>query len=149
MMWKNIYRVSGRPASTLWNDMWRLNKQMDHLFGGTRGPIGREYPMLQAWSGAEGLVIVANIPGVDEEKLDITINGRALTLSGSGTTEEMPEDARFYRQERTSGEFSRSVELPYDVDVEAVKASYQNGMLQIELPRVPEDQPRKITVNGR
>jgi HSP20 family protein len=148
MMWKNIYRVSGRPANARRYDMWRMNRQMDHLLGGTRGPICRDYPSLQAWSGDEGLIIVATMPGVDEDALEITVDGRTLTLSGSRLAEDLPDSARTYRQERASGEFNRQVELPYDVDVDAVKASYEDGLLQIELPRVAEDLPRKITVNG-
>ena len=148
MMWRNMYRVSRRPANGRWNDMWRLNRQMDHLLGGTRGPIRSEYPLFQAWASDEGLLIVANIPGVDEDALEITVDGGTLTLTGSRSTEDMPENARVFRRERASGQFSRSVELPFDVDVEAVKASYENGLLQIELPRVPEGRPRKIAVNG-
>lgn len=148
MMWKDIYRVSRRPASTRRHGMWRLNRQMDHLLGGTRGPIRNEYPLLQAWSGDEGLIIMASIPGVDENELEIMVDGRTLTLAGSRPAEDLPQEARLYRQERTSGQFSRSVELPYEVDVDAVRASYKDGMLAIELPRLPEDQPRKIAVNG-
>lgn len=147
-MWKNIYRVSRRPANFWWGDMWRLNRQMDHLFGGTRGPIHSEYPLLQAWSGDEGLIIVANMPGVDEDSLDITIEGRTLTLAGSRSGQNYPASMLTYRHERPSGEFNRSIELPYEVDDEAINASYKDGMLRIELPRVPEDQPRKINVNG-
>jgi HSP20 family protein len=104
--------------------------------------------LFQAWASDEGLLIVANIPGVDEDALEITADGGTLRLTGSRSTEDMPENARVFRLERASGQFSRSVELPFDVDVEAVKASYENGLLQIELPRVPEGRPRKIAVNG-
>ena len=148
MMWKNVYRVSGRPASAWWQDMWRLNRQMDHLLGGTRGPVRSEYPLVKAWSGEQGLIIEASMPGVDQDSLEITVDGRTLTLAGSRPAEDMPDGARTYRQERVNGQFSRSIELPYDVDADVIKASYQDGMLQIELPRVPEEQPRKISVNG-
>jgi HSP20 family protein len=148
MMWKNIYRVSRRPANTWWHDMWHLNRQMDHLLGGTLGPVRSEFPRIQAWSGDEGLIVVASMAGVDQEELEITVDGRTLTLSGSRSAADLPESAKTYRRERASGNFSRSIELPYDVDAEAVKASYTNGLLQIELPRLPEEQPRKIAVNG-
>lgn len=147
MMWKN-YRISRRPANSWWNDMWRLNRQMDHFLGGTRGPIQREYPLLDAWSGDNGMILVANLPGIDQATLDITIDGRTLTLSGDRPADEQPADAIVYRQERLSGHFSRSVDLPFDVDIDAVNASYDAGVLEIELPRVPEEKPRKISVNG-
>jgi HSP20 family protein len=125
-----------------------MHQQMDHFFGGTRGPIRREYPLLKAWAGDEGMIIAAEIPGIDEDALEITIEGRTLTLGGNVVPIELPEGARHYRQERGQGQFSRSVNLPFDVDVDAVNASYDDGLLEITLPRVPEDKLRKIVVNS-
>ena len=148
MMWKNGYRVSRRPTSAWWNDVWRLNRQMDHIYGGTLGPIRREHPLLEVWSGDEGLIVIAKMPGIDGDGTEITVDGRTLTISGSRPSTELPEGARSYRQERAGGQFSRSVTLPFDVHVERIKASYHDGMLRIELPRLPEEKPRRITVNG-
>jgi HSP20 family protein len=128
--------------------MWRMNQQMDHLLGGTRGPVSREYPLIEAWSGDDGMIIMANMPGVEHDAIDIKVDGRTLTLSGERIADEMTEDMRSYRRELASGTFSRSVELPFEVAVESVEASYENGVLEIVLPRVPEEKPRKITING-
>lgn len=127
--------------------MRRLNRQMDYFFGGTRGPIRTEYPLLNAWVGEDGLVVRAEMPGVEAHQLQISVEGRTLTLSGSRNTEELPDDVRYYRRERAAGEFSRVLELPFDVDVDEVKADYAGGVLQIELPRLPEEKPRQITVS--
>ncbi|UCG22936.1 MAG: Hsp20/alpha crystallin family protein [Chloroflexota bacterium] len=125
-----------------------MNRQMDFMFGGTRGPIRREYPLLNAWASEDGLLIRAEIPGVNADELDISMDGQNLTLSGSRETEELPEEARHYRNERIGGEFTRSVELPFDIDVEAIKASFADGVLEIELPRLPEEKPHRIAING-
>lgn len=148
MMWRNSYRAPMRPGNAWWNEMRRLNRRMDYVFGGTRGPVGREYPLLNAWASEDALLIMAEVPGAAEEDLDISVDGRALTLSGSRRSDELPEGARHFRQERSSGNFSRTIELPFDVDVEAVKATYAGGTLEIELPRLPEEKPRKIALNG-
>ncbi len=148
MFWRNTYRAPMRSANSWMNDMRRMNRQMDYLFGGTRGPIRAEYPLLNAWSGDDGLVIVAEVPGVSEDELEITIDGRTLTLSGTRKADELHEGARQYRRERSYGEFSRTVQLPFDVDVDSVKAAYVGGLLEIELPRLPEEKPRKIALNG-
>lgn len=148
MFWRSTYRVPKRPANSWMKDMRRMNRQLDYLFGGTQGPIRAEYPLLNAWSGDDGLVIAAEVPGVAKDELEITVDGRTLTLSGTRLAEELPEDARQYRRERNHGEFSRTVELPFDVDVEKVEANYVGGVLEIELPRLPEEKPRKITLNG-
>lgn len=148
MIWRSAYRSPLHPANAWWNEVRRQNRRMDHLLGGTRGPIGREFPLLNAWVGEEGLVVVAEVPGVTADDLAITVDGRNLTLSGSRQEAELPEGARQYRRERSSGEFSRSLELPFDVDVEAVKATFLDGVLEIELPKVAEEKPRKITINS-
>lgn len=147
MMWKNGYRVSRRPAYSWWNDMWRSTRNADHLFGGTQGPIGREYPPLEVWSSEEGLLVTASMAGIDPETLEIVIEDQTLTISGNRPSIDEPDGARRYRQELASGHFGRNIKLPYKVDVEAVVANYSDGLLTIELPRVPEEKPRKIVVN--
>ena len=148
MMWRSAYLAPRRSANSWFNQMRRMNRQKDFMFGGTRGPIRREYPLLNAWAGEEGLLIRAEIPGVGADDLDISVDGRNLTLSGNRAEAMLPEEARHYRSERIGGEFTRSVELPFDIDMEAVKASFTDGVLEIELPRLPEEKPRKIAING-
>jgi HSP20 family protein len=121
---------------------------MEFLLGGTRGPIRVKYPALNAWVNDEGLMVTAEVPGVNPEDIEITILDDTLTLSGSRNTDELPDGAEFKRRERGSGEFSRSIELPFRVDGDAVEAHFNNGVLQITLPRVPEEKPRKITVKS-
>ena len=147
MLWTSRYRVPMRPANAWWNEMRRLNRQMDYLFGGTRGPIRNEYPLINAWAGDDGLKISAELPGVNVDDLDISIDGRTLTLSGVRQPEDVAEDARHYRHERSSGQFTRTVELPFDVEVDSVQATYEGGILGLTLPRLPEEKPRTITVH--
>lgn len=146
MMWTTSYRVPRRSGNAWWNQVRRLNRQMDYMFGGTRGPIRREFPLVNAWASEDGLLVAAEIPGVSADELDISIVGRNLTLRGSRQAQEMPEEARQYRRERTFGDFERTIELPFDVDLEGVTASYNDGLLHIELPRLPEEKPRKIAL---
>jgi HSP20 family protein len=146
MMWKNGYRASRRPVGAWWNDMWRYNRHIDHLFGGTQGPISSEYPPLEVWSSNEGLSVIASLAGIDLEALEIEIDGQTLKISGNRPSIEVPENARSYRRELVCGQFNRKVELPYEIDVESVMATYSDGLLEIELPRIPEEKPRKISV---
>ena len=147
MMWKNGYGVTRRPAYSWWSDMWRSTRNADHLFGGTQGPISREYPLLEVWSSEEGLLVTASMAGVNRESLEILIEGQTLTISGNRPSIDEPDRARRYRQELASGQFYRNITLPFEVDVEAVVANYSDGLLTIELPRIPEEKPRKIVVN--
>ena len=147
MMWKNVYRRPAWPRSMLWRDLQDFQGNMEFLLGGTRGPVQSRFPMINGWINDEGLIVTAEIPGVEPDEIDISIKDESLTLSGSRSDEELPESSEYIRRERSSGKFSRTIELPFRVDVDVVKAQFQNGLLRIELPRLPEEKPRKIKVN--
>ena len=120
----------------------------DHPVAPSLDDLDHAEASVDAWAGEEGLLIRAEIPGVGADDLDISVDGRNLTLSGNRAEAMLPEEACHYRSERIGGEFTRSVELPFDIDMEAVKASFTDGVLEIELPRLPEEKPRKIAING-
>lgn len=120
---------------------------MEFLLGGTRGPVQSRFPAINGWVNDEGLIVTAEIPGVEPDEIDISIVDESLTLNGTRDDKELPEGSEYIRRERSSGKFSRTIELPFRVDVDAVKAQFQNGVLRIELPRLPEEKPRKIKVN--
>ncbi len=136
------------PAGSFASDMRRLQHEMDFLFGGTRGPNQGNYPPLNAWINDEGLIVTAEIAGVDPDGIELTVENETLVLSGAREAEELPESARQRRRERGFGEFSRTLELPFKIDASAVEATASNGVLQIVLPRLPEEKPRKIAVNA-
>jgi HSP20 family protein len=136
------------PTGAIVSDMRRLQHDMDFLFGGTRGPHQANYPPLNAWIDDEGLIVTAEIAGVDPENIQIAVENEALYLSGKRITEELPESARRLRRERSFGEFTRTLELPFQIDADSVEATIRNGVLQIVLPRLPEEKPTKITVKA-
>jgi HSP20 family protein len=153
MMWRNRY--GGRnmmwPAHGMRNDRRGLRGarwDMDFLLGGTSGPVQSNFPAMNVWQGDEGVVVTAEIPGVLPENIEITVSGDILTVSGNRDDEQLPENARYNRRERGHGEFSRKLKLQYHVDSESVVATFTNGILQIELPRLPEEKPRKIEVKS-
>lgn len=69
-----------------------------------------------------------------------------LTISGSRDDEVLVEGSEYIRRERRSGKFSRTIELPFQIDVDAIQTQFQNGVLRVELPHIPEGKPRKIKV---
>jgi HSP20 family protein len=103
---------------------------------------------MNVWNGMDSAVITAELPGVDPESVDISIVGETLTLSGQRQPEEMPEEARYHRQERGNGRFTRAFQLPFLVDANGVEARFERGVLQISLPRAEADKPKKITVKA-
>jgi HSP20 family protein len=83
---------------------------------------------------------------VDINDLGISVVGNNLTISGNRESEVTDENTTYHRQERNCGYFSRSIELPYQVDSEKTEASLEDGVLKIVLPRSEADKPRRISV---
>lgn len=146
-MWRYVYRRPTWPSRMLWRDSQDFQGNLGFLLGGTRGPVQSRFPMINGWVNDEGLILTAEVPGVNPDEFDISILDENLTLSGSRDDEELPEGSNYIRRERNHGKFSRTIELPFRVDVDAVKAEFQNGVLRIELPRLPEEKPRRIKIN--
>jgi len=151
MLRRNLYGNGNRyrmlwPSNAVWRDMRRLQREMGHLMGGTSAPITASFPAINLYSGDEGVILTAEIPGVEMEDLEITVLGETLTLSGSRNMEEVEEGVTYHRRERGQGTFTRTVELPFRVDSDNVEAKFSNGVLHVMLPRIEEEKPRKITV---
>jgi len=148
MIYRNEYRRVMRPRRVMWRGVRDLQNEMEFLLGGTRGPIRKEYPMINAWVNEDGLIVSAELSGVDPEEIDISVVGDTLSLSGTRNGEDLPDGAEYYRRERGHGEFTRSLNLPFKVDVDGVEASFVNGILKLELPRLPEEKPKKILLKS-
>jgi HSP20 family protein len=144
-----MYRRYRIPA--VWHEMDRLQSEMNRLFEvyyPNRVRQAPAYPALNVWTNDEGLKVTAEVPGVSPEDIDINVVGDMLTLSGTRKTDELDENARYHRQERGYGDFIRSLQLPFPVDVNKVEATFHNGLLMVAMPRAEEDKPRKITVKS-
>ncbi len=142
-----MYRTIYTPS--VLSEMERLQREMNRLFEGVvprRLRSAPSYPAMNVWSNQDGALITAEVPGVQPEHIDISVVGETLTLTGERLAPEVGEDARYHRQERGYGKFSRSIELPFRVDADQVQATFNQGVLQIRLPRAEEDKPRKISV---
>ncbi len=142
-----MYRTIYTPS--VLSEMEPLQREMNRLFEGVvprRLRSAPSYPAMNVWSNQDGALITAEVPGVQPEHIDISVVGETLTLTGERLAPEVGEDARYHRQERGYGKFSRSIELPFRVDADQVQATFNQGVLQIRLPRAEEDKPRKISV---
>ena len=103
------------------------------------------YPSVNLFEDKEGsnLLVLAELPGMEKDKIGIDFQNETLTISGEIDKKEK-EGA--HRLERKSGKFSRSIKLPHRVDAEKVNARYEDGVLAITLVKAEEAKPRKISV---
>ena len=125
-------------------DITTLRDEMNRLFTDfSSGSIGA-FPPINLWTGEHSLVVTAELPGVSQSDLDLSIRDDTLTISGRRPA---PSDdhATWYRRERNYGDFSRTIELPFRIDPERVQARLTNGVLEIELHnREWENAPRPV-----
>jgi HSP20 family protein len=96
----------------------------------------------------DGYELRADLPGVKESDLEISVTGNVLTISGRREEERREESDQYFAVERSYGSFARSFALPEGADTDHVKAELKDGVLTIVVPKRPEVQPRKITVGG-
>ena len=141
-----------RNVPNMWEEMERLQREMNRLYRTSRGSrlhSAPSFPAMNIWANEEGQIITAEIPGVEPDDLDVSVTGEVLTLSGTRKPEQMGEnEVRYHRQERGYGRFKRSIQLPYPVQADKIEASFKNGVLKVSLPRAEEDKPKKITVKS-
>ncbi len=125
-----------------------LDDMFDRLLGrpGEVTTTGTRSPALEAFLEDDRLVVSADLPGVDPEQLEVTITGNLLTIRG--TRRERREQRRrdFIHREVAYGTFERVLTLPHPVQAEATRATYQNGVLELTMPRSREATRRKVTI---
>jgi HSP20 family protein len=144
MFGQGLWRVGGSMDPL--REMQRLRREMNQVFSGIEQPLSQEDPLVNAWVGEQDVIIIAEVPGVDPAKVDISVVGDTLTISGLRDAVPLKEGESYHRQERSYGRFSRSLQLPFHVEAAKVEAKYERGILKITLPRAEADKPRKIAV---
>jgi HSP20 family protein len=137
-------------ARSPWRDFGRMQAEVERLFDRSRGRLNDSYapgfPAVNLWTSEDSVVLTAELPGVDPDKIDIAVVDDTVTISGSRTVEDAPEGAVIHHRERGYGEFARSFRLPFRIDSSGVDARYANGILEVKLPKAAEDRPRKVPV---
>jgi HSP20 family protein len=111
------------------------------------GPSGSgAYPPVNIFDSPEGALIVAEVPGLDTAKLNVTGAGRTLTISGEREFKPDGAGRGYHRRELNEGKFSRSIQLPDDYEAGKAEARYEAGLLIVRVPRAERAKPRQITV---
>ena len=137
-----------RELGTLQSEMNRL---FNTVFDGP-APSGatmrRWMPPMDLVESGEDFVLRADLPGMSEEDVKIELEDSTLTISGQRKAEHEAQGEGFYRVERATGAFSRSLTLPKGVDPEAVSARFDRGVLEVRIPKPAERKPRRISIGG-
>jgi HSP20 family protein len=139
-----------RELDVLQTDMNRL---FDAFFqgrggGATSAGSGRWVPAMDLIETEGHFVLRADLPGLSQEDVDLEVKNDVLTISGERRSEQHDKGEGFYRVERSFGRFSRSLDLPAGVDASAVSADFDNGVLEVRIPKPAEHQPTKIRIGA-
>jgi HSP20 family protein len=106
------------------------------------------FPPVNIFDDGEGVAVFAELPGIDPGTLKISGQGNTLTLSGERKREESGNPRGFHRRERPIGEFSRSLQLPENLDMAKAAAKYEAGVLKIRIPKAESARARQIQVEA-
>ena len=137
-----------RELGTLQSEMNRL---FNTVFDGptpSGNTMRRWMPAMDLLESGDDFVLKADLPGMSEEDVKIELEDSTLTISGERKTEHQAEGEGYYRVERSTGAFSRSLTLPKGVDPEAVTAHFDRGVLEVRIPKPAERKPRRISIGG-
>jgi HSP20 family protein len=132
-----------------WALVSRLQRHLDHALGESADGASVSWiPHVDIHEEAERFVVAADLPGVEGKDIDVTADKGVLTIKGERRSEKKTSQEGFERVERASGTFVRRFTLPESVDAEAIKATHVNGVLEVSIPKRPQEQPRRISVQA-
>jgi len=106
-----------------------------------RGP----FPPINVFQQGDNILAIMELPGVDKDALQIQAQANTIRISGKKAV-DYADGASVHRRERVSGEFDRTLSLPVELDPDAIKAEYRDGLLALYLPRAESDKPRNIKI---
>jgi len=145
-----------RPTLRTWPGLGRLSDLRDEIDRLFESPLGetRTSQLLSGWTPAldvyeeqDHFIVKAELPGLKKEDIEVSFHDGGLSISGERKSETKHEDAEVYRAERFFGRFQRTVTLPAPVAVDKARASYQDGVLTVTLPKTEEAKSKHIDVS--
>ena len=134
-----------REVATLQNRVNALFRDMNE--GESPLTTASFIPAVDIYEDNEKVVLKLEVPGIEEKDLDVRVENHTLTVKGERKFEKEEKEENFHRIEQSYGSFYRAFTLPNTVDTENVGASYNAGVLKLELKKKPEAQPKQIKVN--
>jgi HSP20 family protein len=149
-----IWRPRGASVSP-WRAFEDMERAVDEMLG-MRGMAQRRTPQEREWMPSVEMfekdntyIIKAELPGVKPGEIDVSVTDHNLTIKGEKQASRETKNEDYYLSEVSYGSFMRSIPLPENVDADRVEASFEDGMLEITVPKMALTQPRKVAVSAR
>jgi HSP20 family protein len=140
-------------------DLMSIQNELNRLFGQTYAGQGEQQalasrsgsawvPPLDVFETNDKFVVTVELPGIEPDSVDVSVEDSTLTVRGERSFYRDVDENSFHRVERRYGAFARTLTLPQAADAERIEASFDRGVLTIEVPKVEQAKPRKITVKA-
>jgi Molecular chaperone (small heat shock protein) len=139
--------VRWEPFRELASFQSEMSRWMNGLLDGPGRATQNWVPSLDVWETDSEVVYAFDLPGIPQDKISIETKEDTLTVSAERERREEASDEGFYRFERRYGTFARAVGLPQGVDQDQISASYDNGVLEVRVPKPEEEKPRRIALS--
>jgi len=130
-----------------WRELSRLRDEVNRLFSGSLEGRPTATPAINVWTNDDGAVMRVLLPGFDAKDIDVSVLGDSVTISGKRDAPKHKDEATCHRRERDFGSFARTLQLPFRLESQQVKAEFKNGVLELKLPRADADRPKRIAVS--
>jgi len=128
-----------------------MRREMEDIFKRSQRVFthqGRNFPLINIYNQPEEIRVVAEVPGVAKEDLQISFSHGELKISGQRKSLDLPEKSLQIRAERQSGNFEKTLRIPFEVNADKLHAELHNGILQIGLPKAESARARQIVINA-
>lgn len=124
-----------------------MNRLFDSFFRPGQGREPQRWaPATDLIEDGDELVLKLDLPGMNDDNVDVEVEGNVLVVSGERSEERQSEEGGHLRRERSFGKFTRSFTLPEGTDPEAISGSFENGVLELRIPKPGEAQPHKVKI---
>ena len=130
-----------------WRELERIRREMDNLFDTNTRTVSRGYPPINVYDTGNDVKLHAALPGMTKDDINVSFTDGNSTLTGK--RKPLVDDGKFtiIRNERSTGEFEKTINIPYPIVHDSISADFKNGVLTIILPKAEEAKPKKIEVN--
>lgn len=136
----------GYPFDSILNVQRALEDSMTSDWFGPSTSSRGGFPPVNVFRENDSYVVIAELPGVNRDAINVEIHRRQVRLSGKKAI-NYGEKVSIHRREREAGNFDRTITLPFEVDVDNVKAEHRDGILALHLSRAEKDKPRSIAIS--
>lgn len=146
-----MHLVKLNPNRDLFTFRRRMDSAFDDLFcdffNPRRADLVRGWnPKVDVFEEDDHIVMKAELPGVEKDKITIDVDGRLLTVKGERAFDNEAKEDHFYMRECSYGKFERSFTLPSETDSEQIKAEYKDGVLKLNIPKPASSKPKPIAI---